>query len=124
MPLFNIDNQIQQPIGNKPCWKNYRIFAKDPLHGELVKHISNYIDQNYNKLTEINSNELGSRIINSIRINDNELYKHLTYNLHGGIFGMTLFNYLANDSRDWYFHAKSIGSFNDSKGSFYFKRLA
>lgn len=123
MPLFNIDNQLQNATGTKPCWKNYRIFSGDPLHLKLQKYISDYVDKNYETLDAIDSNGLGSIIITKIRKEDFEMYKHLTYNLHGGIFGMTLYNFLATDSRNWYFHKKSINSFDTKHGSSYFKRI-
>ncbi|HEY5536824.1 MAG TPA: hypothetical protein VIL99_18055 [Ignavibacteria bacterium] len=39
----------------------------------------------------------------------------------GSLFGMTLWNVLAEDSENWKFLMKSIDSFDDSKGTQYFK---
>lgn len=124
MPLFNIDNRRQDDTGTKPCWNNFRIFLNDPLFVKLRTYISDYIDRNYDTTEVIDSNKLGSAIINKIREDDMEMYKHLTYNLHSSIFGMTLYNFLATDSRNWYFLTKSIDSFDTKHGSSYFKRLS
>jgi hypothetical protein len=127
MALYNIDNKLQAPTGQKSCWKNFDIFLNSEEHKKLYELLINeivaYIDINYSKITVIDSSKLGSLIINKIKESDIDLYKQLYGTLHGGIFGMTLYNYLAGDKRKWYFLSKSVDKFDGNNGSKYFKKL-
>jgi hypothetical protein len=126
MSLYNINNKLQISTGHKNCWKNFDMFINSKEHKKLynllINEISSYIDDNYNKIEEIDSSKLGACIIKKIKNSDLELYKQLYGTLHGGIFGMTLYNFLAKDERKWYFLTESIDKFDEKSGSKYFKK--
>jgi len=126
MALYNIESKKQNPTGTKECWKNFDLFVRSEDHKELyntlIIEISNYIDKYIETKEVVDSNKLGSFIINKIKQTDFEKYKFLSGTLHGGMFGMTLYNFLANDHRDWYFLSRAIDRFDEKNGSQYFMK--
>ncbi|HEY5534512.1 MAG TPA: hypothetical protein VIL99_06215 [Ignavibacteria bacterium] len=116
MSLFNIDGAPQNAVGHKDYWNNFRRFRNTPLHSEFVREINNNLNTNF-----IDSLQLGSRIITKIEKENLSLYNQESADEIGSLFGMTLWNVLAEDSENWKFLMKSIDSFDNAKGTQYFK---
>jgi hypothetical protein len=118
MALFNIDDKPQPSVGKHDYWLLFRRFRGTALHSEIVNEIIDYLELNKDFL---DSQHLGSDILKKIEKTNPVLYKQEPPDEMGSLFGMTLWNVLADDKDDWKFLSKSIDSKDGITGTQYFK---
>ena len=116
MSLYNLKLKLQPEIGIKIYWNNFRRFRDTPLHRAIVSEIKLFL-----KEKSINSRQLGNKILNKIEKNNPALIRQEPADELGSLFGMTLWNELANDTDNWKFHKISINSLVALTGTIYFK---
>jgi hypothetical protein len=118
MSLFNLDDKPQNPIGIKDYWNLFRRFRQTPLHSEIVNKIQQHLNLGNNY---IESRQLGSKILKEIERENPSLLSLEPADEIGSLFGMTLWNVLAEDSDNWKFYKKAIDTLEGITGTEYFK---
>lgn len=118
MSLFNLDDAPQNSIGIKDYWNLFRRFRQTPLHTEIVNKIRLNLELG---IRYIDSRQLGSKILKEIERENNSLLSQEPADEIGSLFGMTLWNILAEDIDNWKFYKKSIDSLDAITGMEYFK---
>jgi len=118
MALFNLDDVPQNPIGIRDYWNLFRRFRQTPLHSEIVNKIQQNLELG---ISYIDSRQLGSKILKEIEKENSTLLSQEPADEIGSLFGMTLWNVLADDRDNWKFYKKSIDSLDALTGTEYFK---
>ena len=116
MPLYNPDGNQQPPFGKRDYWQGFRRFVRSDLHEAFLAEISRCLNQEC-----LNSRWLCSQILKKLQGEQPNLFERFGQEQVSGLFGMTLWNYIAQRTEDWYF----TGNFDDSDemiGVFYFRK--
>jgi len=120
MPLFNIDEKIQASTGKQEHWKLFRRFEGSDLHQAMVLKIANHLQKEM-----LYSSWLGSEILKQLEKEYPNLFEPYQSEsgrqVISGLFGMTLWNVLADHGDSWYFHQPKIDSLDELTGTYYFK---
>jgi hypothetical protein len=109
MPLYSLDNDLMDAVGQGEHWKLFEHFEGAPLHAAFLKELQAYLDQD-----RINSSRVGFEILSRIGDRDPELLR--SYDQLDGLFGMTLWNLLAQREEAWFFYPHE-----ERKGRTYFR---
>jgi len=117
MPLYDLDNRQQNPVGRREHWRLFATFRKRPLHQAIVEELRGYIRNRQ----EIDSSWAGSEILSRLRSRSPELFEHENPEQTGGLFGMTLWHFLAECPDAWYFVPKA-DEMGEPAGTRYFRR--
>lgn len=97
MPLFDIHDNEQDPTGKGLHWKFFEKFENSDLHKLFRKEINKMVLER----DTIDSKLAGAIIIENLKKDHKDLItrqKNVT-----GLFGMTLWNILAQEDDNWYF---------------------
>ncbi len=120
MPLFTYtdkDTKTPQPaIGKKDHWNSFIDYQGSPLHGRLSELIGHQIAEE--KI--VNSGHLGKKILSEIQDSGDSLVNGVDPNLLGSLFGMTLWNHIANHPQNWRFLKEEKDPRREYSGTVYF----
>lgn len=118
MALYSTDDKLQNTVGKKEYWKAFHRFENSKLHGVIVKKLEALVDGS----DTLNSMHIGSNILTEITTNQPDLLEKYEEQGLGGLFGMTMWNYLAKADSSWYFHRESKAHDDQKTGTIYFRR--
>lgn len=118
MSLYDLNDKQQNPIGKKDYWKPFPVFKKSLLYEAFVDEIRLFLKDS----NTINSSQAGSKIINKIKTSKPDLFYDVDQSLVGGLFGMTLWHYMADDTQSWRLHSLPKKEESDVSGTYYFKK--
>jgi hypothetical protein len=121
MPLFDLKDKEQPRTGRQEHWALFEPFQSRPLHDAIVDEIESHIDALEETQSAIDSSWLGSEILGRLEAESVELFDEEVPDQVGGLFGMTLWNHLAQHSDDWWFVPKE-GTVDRPEGTKYFRR--
>lgn len=114
MPLYSLDDVLQPAIGRGEHWRLFERFVGSYLHAAIVKELQSHLDGD-----AINSPLVGSRILQKIRAP--ELLNGYSEEDTGGLFGMTLWNLVAQHPAEWLFYASLADPLDGVTGTVYFR---
>lgn len=118
MALYDVNDKLQNDVGKKDYWKLFNSFRETALHSAFIAAISDVLSKN----DSINSSHAGSQIISKLQKENVSIFDNIDSSVIGSLFGMTLWNHMANTSDLWHFHMLPKEEGKDSAGTFYFKR--
>lgn len=107
MTLFSPDGIQQEPIGRREHWRLFERFIGSPLHELFISEIEQILDS-----TSINSSIAGKEILTKLEKSNEEAFEGINPNDNGGLFGMTLWNFLVLHDDDWLFTSIDNDSVN------------
>lgn len=116
MTLFSPDGKPQPPIGSGDHWKLFERFQDGPLYPLLVAKIQDHLTDE-----AVNSGQLGSAILSQLQSEHPTEYVNHGYAELGSLFGMTLWNFLANLDKEWCF-TRTAASRREYTSMYYFPR--
>ncbi len=116
MPLFDLDDRQQNSIGTREYWRAFEAFDGSPLHAALVQAIAPYLNHE-----SINSMQIGSTTLSRLETESPELFRPYQHDEIGGLFGMTLWNIIAERPEDWRFY-RLTNEMDEAWGTVYFRR--
>ena len=116
MPLYSLDGVQQPPIGRQQHWNLFFAFQASPLHAEIVTELRPYLDA-----SAVDSSIVGSKVLAAIEAREPQVLQACDQEEAGGLFGMILWNQLAEGSEPWYFYPKA-NSGDEPGGKMYFRR--
>lgn len=118
MALYDVNDKLQNDVGKKDYWKLFDSFRRTALHSAFIAAISDFLSKN----NSINSSRAGSQIITKLQTENVSIFNNIDSSVIGGLFGMTLWNHMANTPDLWYFRILPKEEGKDTAGTFYFKR--
>ena len=116
MPLYSLDGVQQPPIGRQQHWNLFLALQDSPLHAAIVTELLPYLDAR-----AVDSSIVGSKVLAAIEAREPQLFQALDQEEAGGLFGMILWNQLAERPEPWYFYPKA-NSGEEPGGKMYFRR--
>ncbi|MBI5877047.1 MAG: hypothetical protein HZB53_05290 [Chloroflexi bacterium] len=116
MPLYSLDDKEQRAIGQRDHWDLFRIFQGSPFHLAIVRELEPYLSGE-----KIYSVEAGSSILAKLETEVPHVVEAYPHDVRGGLFGMTLWNLLAQRQEDWYFSGMT-NALDEPWGYAYFRR--
>lgn len=119
MALFSLDGVPQPPIGQQEHWRLFERFVGSELHTAIVSKLRSYLDGDH-----IDSPQVGSQVLRAIRTEAPDYLDSYSVEAAGGLFGMTLWNLLAEHSARWMFYPKKADAHDDVTGTVYFRAKA
>ena len=116
MPLYSLDEVKQPPIGQQQHWNLFLAFQGSPLHAALVTELLPYLDA-----SAVDSSIVGSKVLAAIEAREPQVLQACGQEEVGGLFGMILWNQLAEGSERWYFYPKATSG-EEPGGTMYFRK--
>jgi len=113
MPLYNVEGRLQNAIGHREHWNQFERFQGSSLHAAFKAELDPYLDKQ-----TINSARAGSEILTRIESQSPHLLQPYHPDQVAGLFGMTLWNLLAEHSASWCFYREP----SPTRGMIYFRR--
>jgi len=98
MPLFDLEGNPQPLTGTRAHWRQFEDFQRSPLHKEFERRITPHLSEE-----QLDSSRLGSDILSKIEADSPNLLEEYQFEDVGSLFGMTLWNILAQHSESWRF---------------------
>lgn len=115
MPLYSPENVRQPAIGQREHWNLFRRFQHSSLHTAFLSKLRPCLDH-----TQIDSRVTGRAILEAVRAESPHLLQTYHEEQLGGLFGMALWNLLAERPEDWRFYRMS-DTWNESQWTTYFR---
>lgn len=115
MPLYSPDDARQPSIGQREHWNLFRRFQHSALHTAFRTKLQPYLDGE-----QIDSRVTGRTILEAVRAESPQLLASYHDDQLGGLFGMTLWNLLAERPEDWRFYRMS-DTWNETQWTTYFR---
>lgn len=119
MPLYALDERKQNPICRGEHWRLFPPFQRRPLYDAIIAELDRYVADHYND--GIDSSWAGSEILGTIEAESPQLFDAEDPDQISGLFGMTVWNYLAQHADDWCFVRKAPLT-DEPEGTKYFRR--
>ena len=116
MPLYSLDEVKQPSIGRQQHWNLFLAFQGSPLHAAIVTELRPYLDAK-----GVDSAIVGSKVLSAIETREPQLLQTCDQEDAGGLFGMILWNQLAERSERWYFYPKATSG-EEPGGTMYFRK--
>jgi hypothetical protein len=116
MTIESLSGTVQSSIGTKGHWRQFEAFQGSQLHAVIVADLQRYLECKH-----IDSSIVGSEILGQIASTSPHLLDQYSQDDAGGLFGMTLWNLLANDSSRWSFYPKKADPIENVAGTIYFR---
>ena len=117
MTLYSIEGKQQEEIGKKEHWNEFKKFQGSQLHKKFKYEISQLIGNS----EKINSSHAGKHILAKLSMGTPAILKPYHQTQIGGLFGMTLWNWLAVHKDKWYFYRDSTTESEELAGMVYFQ---
>lgn len=118
MTLFSVAGEKQNAIGRKDYWRRFESFYGTQLHGLFVDEIITAIEQPTGKI--IDSRQYAKIVLTKLERSAPELMDEWGSEELAGLFGMTMWNTIANRHESWYFY-RTIGSDGELRGTQYWR---
>ncbi len=116
MSLVSIDGKSQPSVGKSDHWRLFVQFQESDLHTAIVTELQSYLNRR-----AIDSSIAGSEILDELSTTSPHLFDDFLSDQVGGLFGMTLWNLLAEQPEQWYFVSKQGDPLDDPAGKSYFR---
>lgn len=116
MTLQNIDGKVQDSVLKKEHWRLFEEIQGSDLHSAIIAKLQIYLEQGV-----IDSSIAGSEILGQIRSASPQLLEEYSEEITGGLFGMTLWNLLAEHQTHWCFYRKGGDPLDSPAGMTYFR---
>ena len=116
MTLCSLDEAKQLPIGKQEHWQLFRAFQGTPLHAGMLDELIPLLDA-----PALDSSILGTEVLSAIEAREPHSIQDWDPDALGGLFGMTLWNRLAQSTESWYFYGKAAAD-DEPGGTMYFRR--
>ena len=116
MPLFDALDNEQPLIGKRDHWKMFEKFEGSVLHELFITEIEPILENE-----TIDSSKFGKEIITKLQKSESDEFEEYKSKDIGGLFGMTLWNYIAQHNDNWYFTSTSKGE-RETSGTIYWRR--
>jgi hypothetical protein len=116
MTIESLNGTVQSHIGTKEHWRRFESFQGSQLYAVIVADLQRYLECKH-----IDSSIAGSEILGRIASTSPHLLDQYSQDDAGRLFGMTLWNLLANDPNRWSFYSKKADPIENVAGTIYFR---
>jgi hypothetical protein len=117
MSLYSIEDKKQNPIGTRPHWNLFKTVQDSPLH-LLIKQA---IEERMKAETTINSRLFGKKLLEAEQDTLQEYCAAFSKEQISSLYGMILWNTLANHEEKWQFCKQEKSSPEAGSAVLYFR---
>jgi hypothetical protein len=118
MSLYSVEDKMQKAIGIRPYWKLFKTIQGSPLH-LLIKHS---IEERMQSEKTINSRLFGKQLLEEEQDKLKEYCTTFSKQQISSLYGMILWNTLANHEEKWRFYKEPKSSPEASSAVLYFRQ--
>ena len=119
MALFSLEGERQNAIGRKDYWRRFEGFYGTQLHRLFVDEIIAIIEK-HTSGGVIDSRQYAKTVLTKLERSSPELMNEWDSEELAGLFGMTMWNVIANYPESWHFY-RTIGKDGELRGTQYWR---